>query len=73
MKRMLIMGILLMGLGAVSLAYEGITYKSDEEKVELGPIKITAEETKRIPLPPVLGTVALAGGAIMTIAGMRRP
>lgn len=69
---MLIVGILLMVLGAISLAYEGITYKSDEQKVELGPIKVTTEETKRIPLPPVLGAVVLAGGAILTLASLKR-
>ena len=59
-------------LGVVSLAYQGITY-TDRDTVDLGPVEITTEDTERIPLPPVLGALALAAGAILTVAGLRKP
>jgi len=39
--------------------------------VKLGPIEATAESKKTIPLPPVLGGLALAGGAGLLLAGAR--
>jgi hypothetical protein len=59
-------------LGLISLAYQGITYTTREEIVEIGPFKATKETRKTIPLPPVLGGVALAGGVVLLVIGTRR-
>jgi len=66
-----IMGILLIVLGVLALAYQGITYTTREKVIDLGPIKATKETEKTIPLPPVLGGAALAGGVVLLIAGAR--
>jgi uncharacterized membrane protein len=68
----LAVGILLIVLGVVSLAYQGITYKSREKVLDLGPLKATVEKDKTVPLPPILGGLALAGGVVLVIAGTRR-
>jgi len=59
-------------LGLISLAYQGITYTTREEIVEIGPFKATKETRKTIPLPPVLGGVALVGGVVLLVIGTRR-
>lgn len=72
MKTATIIGILLIVLGVISLAYQGITYTTREEKVDLGPIQVTAEEKKKIPLPPILGAIALVGGIVLVIIGNKK-
>jgi hypothetical protein len=67
-----VIGILLIALGAISLAYQGITYKTREKVIDVGPLKATVEKDKTIPLPPILGGLALAGGVVLLIAGTRR-
>jgi hypothetical protein len=68
----LIIAIVLIAIGVVSLAYEGITYTTREKVLEVGPLKATAEKEKTIPLPPILGGLALAGGVVLLAVGARR-
>jgi hypothetical protein len=66
------MGILLITLGLVSLALGGISYTKREKVLDIGPIEATAEKHKTIPLPPLLGGLALAGGVALLIAGSKK-
>jgi len=68
----LIVAIVLIAIGVVSLAYQGITYTTREKIVDLGPIKATADKERTIPLPPILGGLALAGGVVLLVVGARR-
>jgi hypothetical protein len=72
MKPMAIAGVLLIVLGLVALAYQGITYTSRETIVDIGPLKATAERQKTLPLSPVLGIAAVAGGVALLVVGVRR-
>jgi hypothetical protein len=69
---MKIIGVVLIVVGAIALAYGGITYTSREKVVDIGPVEMTAEREKTIPLPPVLGALALVGGIVLVIAGGRK-
>jgi hypothetical protein len=71
MKPLTILGIVLIVLGALILAYQGITYTSKEKVLEIGPLKVEAEKEKTIPLPPILGGVAVAAGIVMVVVGGR--
>lgn len=73
MKPLVIVGILLIVLGVFALAYEGITYTRTERVIDLGPLKVDAKREKTIPLPPILGALALVGGVALLIASRRRP
>ncbi|OPX97763.1 MAG: hypothetical protein A4E62_00681 [Syntrophorhabdus sp. PtaU1.Bin002] len=72
MRPKIIIAIILIALGIAALAYQGITYTTREKVVDLGPIKVTAEKTKTIPLPPIVGTVALVGGIVLLVMGIKK-
>ena len=76
MKPAGIVGILLIVLGVIALAYQGISYTTRENKkvLDLGPLQVdaTVEKQKTIPLPPILGIAALAGGVVLVIVGGRK-
>lgn len=67
-----IIAIVLIAIGVVSLAYQGFTYTTREKIVDLGPIKATADKKHTVPLPPILGGLALAGGVVLLVVGARR-
>jgi hypothetical protein len=69
---MKIVGIILIIVGIVALAYGGISYTKREKVLDIGPIQATAETRETIPLPPLLGGLALAGGVVLLIVGSRR-
>ena len=71
MKATLVVGILLIVIGIVSLAYQGITYTTREKVVDLGPVEATREKTNRIPLPPILGGLALVGGVVLLVTARK--
>ena len=76
MKPAAIVGILLIILGVVALAYGGFSFTTQEKKrvVDLGPIQLdaTVEKQRSIPLPPILGVAALTGGVVLVIVGSRK-
>jgi hypothetical protein len=72
MNPKIIIAIVLIALGIVAFAYQGITYTTREKVVDVGPIHMTAEKTKTIPLPPILGALAIAGGIALLVVGRRK-
>jgi hypothetical protein len=72
MKPAVIVGIILIVLGAVALVYQGITYTSQEKVVDLGPLKVEAKKEKTIPLPPLLGALLLVSGVVLVAVSARR-
>jgi len=73
MRPVSILGALLIVAGLVALAYQGITYTRREKVIDLGPIHATAERERTVPLPPVVGIVAVAAGVALVVAGVRKP
>ena len=72
MKPATLVAIVLIVLGVLALAYQGITYTTREKVVDLGPIKASVDKQKTIPLPPILGAVALAAGVVLLVVGNKR-
>ena len=58
-------------LGIVALAYQGFTYTVPKREVDLGPLRVTKEQKHTVPLPPILGALALIGGIVVVIADRR--
>jgi uncharacterized membrane protein len=65
-------GIVLIALGLAALAYQGFTYTSRETVVDIGPLHATADREKTVPLPPIVGGVAVATGVVLLVLGARR-
>jgi hypothetical protein len=72
MKPVSWIGILLIVLGGLALAYQGFSYTRQEKVLDLGPIHATAEKQERVSIPPILGGLALAGGILLLVAGARK-
>jgi uncharacterized membrane protein HdeD (DUF308 family) len=72
MRPRLIIGVILIVLGVVALAIGGINYTTKEKVLEIGPLKAEAEKEHTIPLPPLLGAIALIGGIVLIAVGARR-
>ncbi len=69
---MSIAGIVLIVLGALAFAYQGINYTRREKVLDVGPIHATEDRQEHIPIPPVLGAVALLGGIVLLVSGARK-
>ncbi|NLT66825.1 MAG: DUF3185 domain-containing protein [Acidobacteria bacterium] len=72
MRAASLIGIILIALGILVLAYQGITYTREETIFKAGPVEATAETEETIPLPPILGGLSLVGGVVLLIYGTRR-
>jgi len=72
-KPISITGVVLIVAGLAALAYQGISYTKRETILDIGPLHATADTQKTLPLPPVVGGVALVGGVLLMIAGARKP
>jgi uncharacterized membrane protein len=72
MKPAGIVGIVLIAIGIVALAWGGITYTKREKVIDAGPLQVSADREKTIPLPPVLGGICLVGGIVLVIVGSRK-
>jgi hypothetical protein len=67
-----LLGVALIVLGVVALVYEGITYTTREKVLDIGPIKAEVKHKKTIPLSPVVGVAAVAGGIVLLLVAGRR-
>jgi len=72
MKTNTLTGIILIVIGIIAFAYQGITYTTREKVVDLGPIQVTADKTKTLPLQPIVGGIALAGGIVLLVMGNKK-
>jgi hypothetical protein len=68
---MRLLGFVLIALGLIGLIYGGISWTQREKVVDLGPVEVTHNERKAIPLPPIAGGVCLVAGVLLVISGRR--
>jgi hypothetical protein len=73
MKSITVLGILLLVLGTLALAYQGFSYTRQRTVLDMGPIQATADTRDRFPIPPIIGGLALvAGAALLTIGAKQK-
>ena len=72
MKPTILIGIVLIVLGVLILTYHGITYTTRQKVFQIGPLETTRKTEKTVPLPPILGGLALAGGIVLVILGAKK-
>jgi UDP-N-acetylmuramyl pentapeptide phosphotransferase/UDP-N-acetylglucosamine-1-phosphate transferase len=71
MKSSAVAGVILIIVGVISLAFQGITYTRHKKVLQVGSFEATTEQHKTIPLPPIIGGVALVAGVALLMAGRR--
>jgi uncharacterized membrane protein HdeD (DUF308 family) len=69
---MKLLGIILIVLGVLALVYQGIQYTTREKLIDIGPLKVSADSKKTIPLPPIVGGIALVAGIALVLADRRK-
>jgi drug/metabolite transporter (DMT)-like permease len=68
---MKIAGILLIIAGVAALIYGGFSYTSQKKAVDMGAIQIDRTEHHTLPVPPILGIVAIVGGGVLVYFGAK--
>lgn len=69
---MKLVGVLLIVLGIAGIVYGGFTYTTRKKAVDLGPVQIDKSEHHSVPIPPILGIVAIAGGGALLYFGAKQ-
>ena len=73
MRGTMLLGVILLIAGLAGLAWPVITYTTTEKVVDIGPVEVTAEREKRVPVPPIVGGLAAIAGVVIIVAGSRKP
>jgi hypothetical protein len=69
---MKMIGIVLIVVGVMALAYQGFTYTSRDTVLDIGPVHATADREHNVPLPPIVGIVGIASGVLLLVVGSRK-
>ncbi|MEP6821583.1 MAG: DUF3185 domain-containing protein [Chthoniobacterales bacterium] len=72
MKPIGFVGIILIAIGIIALAYGGFSYTKREKIIDAGPLQVSADKEKTVPLPPILGGLCLVGGIVLLVAGGKK-
>ena len=72
MKPLMIVGLILIAIGVIALAYGGFSFTTSEKVAEVGPLKLEKDKTRSVPMPPVMGGLALIGGIVLVVVGARK-
>jgi uncharacterized membrane protein YidH (DUF202 family) len=67
-----IVGIILIAIGIIAIAYGGFSYTKREKIIDAGPLQVSADREKTVPFPPILGGICLVGGIILVIVGNKK-
>lgn len=71
-RALLVVGLMLIAVGALALFYKGIPYTSRDVVIDAGPITATAETSKTWSVSPIVGGLAVAGGVLLVVVGTRK-
>ncbi len=72
MRPNILIAILLIAAGIAAFVYQSVTYKTREKVVDLGSVQVLADRTKTIPIPPLIGVVAIVGGIVLLVMEGRK-
>lgn len=62
-------GVILIVAGVIVVAMKGIPYTKSHNEVEVGPLKVTAQERGMV--TPIVGIAAIVIGGLLVVAGRK--
>jgi len=68
---MKIFGVVLIIAGVAAFLYGGFSWTTHKKALDLGPIQVEKAEQHSLPLPPLLGVVAIIGGGALFYTGAK--
>ncbi|KAF0243516.1 MAG: hypothetical protein FD180_3300 [Planctomycetota bacterium] len=72
MSGMKLVGLVLIALGILGLAYKGFTYTKSTSKTDLGPFQIRYSDKEHVDVPMWVGVLGIvAGAACLVLPGMK--
>lgn len=71
MKPITVIGVVLIIIGVVGFAVGGFSFTHQKKDVDMGPLQISHQQTKTVPIPPILSAIALIGGIGLVVVGAR--
>lgn len=71
MKTSAVAGVVLIIIGVIALVFQGITYTKHRKVLQVGSFQATTEQHKTIPVPPIIGGIALVAGIVLLVAGSK--
>jgi uncharacterized membrane protein YidH (DUF202 family) len=69
---MKVLGIVLIVLGVLGLAYGGFSYTREKKVVDLGPLQASTRTHETVPVPPLVSGAVLAGGIVLLVLSARK-
>lgn len=72
LKLTTVVGILLIVLGIVGFAVGGFSYTHEKKVIDMGPVQVRHQETRTIPISPILSTISVVAGVALVIVGSRK-
>ncbi len=67
-----VIGALLILGGVIALSVGGFSFTTRDKVAEVGPVQVTTEHERSVPLSPVLSGLAIAAGVVLIVASSRK-
>jgi len=67
-----VIGALLILAGVIALSVGGFSFTTRDKVAEVGPIQVTTEHERSVPLSPILSGLAIAAGVVLIVASSRK-
>jgi hypothetical protein len=71
MKPATIFGVVLIIIAIIGFAMGGFSFKHEKKDIDAGPIQVSHQQTKTVPISPIVSTIALIGGIGLVVVGLR--
>lgn len=72
MRRLTVLGIVLIVLGVLGFVYPHITYTKNQTSVDVGPVQLQAKQRKTVTIPDIASGAAIGVGTVLAVVGASR-
>ncbi len=71
MKPIAVLGVFLIAIGIAGFLIANISFTEKKVIVDAGPLKVTADQERNIPIPTIAGVLAIVAGAGLLFYGRK--